>query len=420
LTVATAVLSYNGGIATKWGTYSPRLEQDTAITWLSNQLSTGDPIILTPIMESATPQGSTTGAILTISGVLGPAQQVGAGAMTGVISKDRTTGQLLTANLGSAFPQGTLIENTTPGKASYAWVYTNVAGTTYTLSQPLAPVTPPADFSTVTPVDTWATGDSFVAYAPVQVNVIKLEPLIAEASAAPTFLTQLQVINIHIFSVNGVGSSSTFIYNQVTLTQCLVDAYYINNIVNDIRNTGSINVCAIGGGASGNASDLFSFWLGGIAFSFDTAAFAFDFDAILDCSFGTILRSAFTDPIVTENAMGRFWITGKAIFNGTWDFTAGAFSQPPACVIWGPGTVECQGANTRVFIPTTPGSAEAVFLNTGGIHLDDQTVANTFDALTNVWSGPFAITAPNIDNPAIFNGFAINVGGACITNQGTP
>jgi hypothetical protein len=418
MTVATAVLSYNGGIATKWGTYSPRLRQNTSIQWLSSQLGTGDPVILTPIMDALPP--STAGAVLMVSGVLGPSQEVGSGVLAGVIAKNRTTGQLLTADLGVVFPQGTLIQNTTPGKASFAWTYLNTGGTTFNLTQPLAPIVPPADFGNVTEVDTWANGDTFVAYAPVAINVIKVQPLIAVAAPIPTPTQSLQLINMYCFSVNGAGGSSIFIYNNVTLTQCVLDSYLIDNTENDVRRTGYINVCAIGGGASGNASNIFSMFLAGLNLTPDTASYAFDYDAILDAGFGSLMRSPFSDPIVTKNQQGRLYISGKSIWNGTWDLTNGNLSQPPACVIWGPGLFEAQGAGTRIFIPDAPGSAETVFLNTGGIHLDDQTVANTFDPITNVWSGPFTITAANIDNPAEFNGFAINVGGACITNQGTP
>jgi hypothetical protein len=418
LTPATAVLSYNGGIATKWGTYSPRIRRNTTFTWLSNQSVPGDPVIFTPIVESLPP--STTGAIITMQGALGAGQQVGAGVLGGVIPKNRPAAQLLTANLGAAFPTGTLIQNTTPGKVSFAWVYLNTAGTTFSLSQPLAPVTPPADFETVTPIDTWANGDTFIAYAPLDVNIIKLAPLVATTAAAPTFLTSLQVLNLNVFSVNGAGTSSSFIYNQVTLTQCSFEAYLVDNTINDTRRTGFINVAALNGCASGNASDLFSLFLGGMLIAADTAGFAFDYDAILDCTFNSLFRSPFTDPIVTDNSMGRFYITGKAIFNGTWDFANGLLSLPLACVCWGPGNLECQGAGTRIFYKPGAGQAAATFLQTGGMHLDDQAVANTFNATTNVWSGPFAISAANLDNPAVFNGLAINVGGATITNQGTP
>src|SRR6266567_5503133 len=47
-TALTPVLTYNGGVAARWGTYSPRLRQNTTITFLSRQPDGTDPIICNP------------------------------------------------------------------------------------------------------------------------------------------------------------------------------------------------------------------------------------------------------------------------------------------------------------------------------------------------------------------------------------
>jgi hypothetical protein len=126
------VLSYNGGIVTKWGTNSPLLRQNTTLTWMSSQPSGGgDPVIFTPIMAN--------GAVATITGTLGASQQVHSGSFTSVTAKNRGTQTLLSANLGFAASAGQLVQNTTSGKSSYAWVYKLNSGTTFFLSQPIAP-----------------------------------------------------------------------------------------------------------------------------------------------------------------------------------------------------------------------------------------------------------------------------------------
>src|SRR5271154_385783 len=149
------VLSYNGGVAAKWGTFSPVLRQTTTLTWLSSQpVGDADPVVFTPVI---------VGVVATIQAPPGAAQQIFTGTLGAVTPKNRATQQLLNADLGFAAPVGTLIQNTTAGKSSYAYVYANVAGTVFALTQPLNPATLPITEVVVpTEIDTWAAGDSFV------------------------------------------------------------------------------------------------------------------------------------------------------------------------------------------------------------------------------------------------------------------
>src|SRR5208282_4499219 len=119
--------------------------------------------------------------VATIQAPPGAAQQIFTGTLGAVTPKNRATQQLLNADLGFAAPVGTLIQNTTAGKSSYAYVYANVTGTVFALTQPLNPATLPITEVVVpTEIDTWAAGDSFVAFAPIGVNLAKIAPIVAE------------------------------------------------------------------------------------------------------------------------------------------------------------------------------------------------------------------------------------------------
>ena len=67
------------------------------------------------------------------------------------------------------FSVGELLINTT--HASHAFVYKNVSGNTWIVSQPLTSWTPPT-ITFPSEVDTWATGDAVTAYTLPLVNLV--------------------------------------------------------------------------------------------------------------------------------------------------------------------------------------------------------------------------------------------------------
>lgn len=162
------VLTYNGGVVAKWGTTRPTLVQNTSITWMSDApANASDPVVCLPVISGI---GSGNGVVVTLQGVLGAAQTLHTGALAGVVAKNRPAKQLLEADLGFAAPIGSLVQNTTAGKSSYAWVYQNVAGTVFSLTEPMAPTVLPFN-AVFTPVDTWANGDTFTVFSPVTSGV---------------------------------------------------------------------------------------------------------------------------------------------------------------------------------------------------------------------------------------------------------
>ena len=165
-TSAGSPLSSYRALVQQWGTNAPLLNTPTTITWLSSATDSSDPVICYPIVQGTTNPFAIQGTTPTLVANI---------ALSGVVPKSRAAGSnsLLQANLGGSAAQGLLLENLT--HPSRAWVYTNVSGTTWNISQPLVKAvvggTPvPAE------VDTWANGDSVNLLQPTAVNVVAVQP----------------------------------------------------------------------------------------------------------------------------------------------------------------------------------------------------------------------------------------------------
>jgi len=408
------VLTYNFGVAQKWGTYSPMLRQNTVLTWLSSQpAGNGDPVIFTPIM---------VGVTATITAPLGAAQQIFAGALGAVMPKNRATQQLLEADLGFAAPIGSLVQNTTAGKSSYAWVYLNVAGTVFALTQPLAPAALPV-LNAVLPVevDTWAPGDSIVIFAPIEVNVVEVCPTVAEYNA-PNFTAPVQINHVHLTSANGPFNSEVFLGSDVFTSECSIDP-----LLNDTSGAtdevfGYWNAFVSTGAITKSVGALGSVFWGGALLAADDGAvvtWEFDFDAILDAGPARInIEAPLTYSSNDNNEQGTFYVAGVIRLGGDIGFrNPGSFSG--TSLVWGPGSMDVVGA-ARIYYNPGAGGATATFTQTGGLQLNSQASATAYDGTTGLWTILIPITAANLDTPISgggFGGTAINPGGAAYTNQ---
>ena len=161
-------------VVSRWGTYRPRLRQNTTLTWLSSQSGNNDPVYFDPYIEN--------GSYAWITAPLGPA--LWSTTLSSVVEKARGTPQLLQANLGASAATlptgGVLLVNAT--HPSRAWTIDNVSGTTYTISQPEAVCTP-LSCPAVGEVDTWTNGDVVAAYTPIGINIVELQPIVADPLA---------------------------------------------------------------------------------------------------------------------------------------------------------------------------------------------------------------------------------------------
>jgi hypothetical protein len=200
-----------GSLATRWGTYFPRLLQNTIVFWLSGQTTDADPVYENPYIENQSyfvNQGTLT--------------QICTGSLASVTALNRASGgNFLQASItgtgcASGVPNNTIIANTTSGKTSRAWTERTVSGTTYILSQPLTPYTVGTDPTGLTEVTTWANGDTFVAYSVTNVNFVNVVPVMERVND-----TTANVSKIYLYQINAWNPGTSSL-NSIAIGQDVV------------------------------------------------------------------------------------------------------------------------------------------------------------------------------------------------------
>ena len=366
-----------------WGTYSPRLRQNTTITFVTGHTDNTDPVYFNPYLEA--------GAYAVIQGTLGAAQQIATGTLGTVTAKNRTTPQLLNAILTSGLSVGQLIVNAT--HSSRAWLYKNVTGNTWAISQPLAPISIPS-LSAATEVDTWTTGDTYTVYQPVQVNIAQVNPNYTDYSSG--FNTGVFLYQLQVFDPRGatddlltLGQSGVAIMEsgvQRVISQEYNNQFLANNVWTN---------CDLAGGAyiSGFARTIISAGMLRSAGGFLVAnAVSLDKDVI-------IATLATTD---TGGNYGTVYIeSGKTLTVGAASTTT--FTGTP--VIWGLGTFLIVGTG-RVQYPG--GSATTTFVLVASL-------SGTF----NVSNGSPNVTASTSQTGVITAGSVLTFGGGTATGTYT-
>jgi hypothetical protein len=406
-TAATAVKSYNGGVVARWGTTSPTLPQTTTLTWLTSQPNgAADPVILEPVMVNG---------VCIIEGILGVAQQLSAGAIAAVTARVFNPPQLLEVTLpGPALPAGTLIRNTTALKDSFAFVNTAPGGGVYTMEQPLTPTVLPYGGSVFAPteVNNWLALDTFVAYEPCHVNLVRFEPIAAQF-LAPDFPTPGQVANIVIMSADGIpGDNIVSLSDGVTLVNVRSDCQVAVDSVYHYDNAGTCAWigCDISQGVLVPSQTLLALFGGKIA----DQVFA---EAVITCA-------AMLDTLFVQSGGGAgITVYGSASFRAqlTSVYVEGTVVMQEVsfiglAVAWGPGTLNFTNTSRNLY---GVGGRTAVntFVNTGGLLMNGQANANPWKASTATWEPAIALNPANLDaafGPAGFGGVAINPGGASL------
>jgi hypothetical protein len=411
-TAADPCLTF-AGVSSKWGTYAPRLRQNTTITFLSSHSDDADPVYLRPFIES--------GALVMVRGALGPAQLVAPGTLSNVMAKNRPAGQLLRATLPLGAAPGQLVINT--AKSSRAWVYRS-AGTPadWFLSQPLEPaIVPGADINTF-PIedDGWANGDPISLYQPVMVDLVEAKPTLVDSVATSNNLTFYQLgvlapnspfadlrLNSSVYFVEtSIGRATTLGMTGANLLPAFVNVDFASDAIlgyqdpyvhvavvggqlrtpgffGDWRGADIVNDFIVGGGAGVGGGVMMSGGGYGTVFV----------DATIDLTFGA-------GPVVVP-----------ASFN------------PSADVIWGPGAVSLI-LNTRAEYPPGLNQAQKTFLQTGGLLINGSPSACAVDPTQplSLRCG-IALTPANLDTAVSaggFGGLAFIPGGGSITNGAIP
>lgn len=372
-------------IAQRWGTYAPRLRQTTTFHSISSMTDNTDPIFLRPSLEN--------GANLIWQCDNGVAQQTGTGMLAGVVAKNTATPQLLNATLGAGPAINQLVQNTT--HPSFAWTYKVVSGTTFSLSQPLSSNAPTTFGSEV---NTWANTDAFVAYNPIDVNFVDLEPLSLDQSGG-----QMYVYGCSAYSPRGVGLDPLVVNDNVWFNNALLKrqtSYVVNSgLEHGLNNTDDEGVFnALDSYTNLNVTGGQFVAASGYFMTYPNVAN----DTIFDGN-GTLLGAFFTGNVYNE--------TGKTIF-----IAPGGSGSGQLGALWGAGTLSIIG--NQVWNYTAPASTA---FPQATLQISEQSVAcGHSNASTDVQNCNITITKAHLDaaqGAAGFGGTAYVPGGAAISSS---
>lgn len=244
-------------IVGRWGTYSPRLQQQTIIEWLSSQSGSGDAVKLQPYIESGGQLiilgAATTAATVNINGA-------------GFQAKSYSLNRELQANLTASGAEGQFLNNQT--HASVAWAYKFISSNVFAVSQPLNPNTTPPSVFPIPEVDTWTNGgggDSVKLQTFPLVDLVDLEP----QSTTGQGVAPCVVAGVTVMESNGVIGSDSFTVNSYVTLQSMRSLKVINVVTPNVGSlayadasagivvpaTACIN-CALEGGMTVNGGSI--------------------------------------------------------------------------------------------------------------------------------------------------------------------
>lgn len=203
----------------RWGSSAPFIPSTVAsleVRFLSSHTDNSDPVFWTP---------SSAGPLVPFISATTPAGT--AAVLGGVTAKSRAAGtnSPLIATLPAGTTVGTLVVNTTAGKASRAYAKVSLGGGSWELSQPLAPQTIPQPGAPLE-VNTWANGDTVQVIHQIAVNVAYVSTVLGESNAS--FDNSLYLYNLQIFDPIGEGSSNFLMGSGVSIIECAVQRFLCN------------------------------------------------------------------------------------------------------------------------------------------------------------------------------------------------
>ena len=365
------------------GQACPRIRQNVTIVFNSSQTGNGDPIYFSPMLEN--------GAVVALQGALGTAQTTLTGTLATVTAKNRSTPTLLKSTINGAdggtstsLSAGLLMLNTyapTDGGATHvsrAWSYYNNSGTV-SFSQPLTPVTMPLGLNGYTAeVNDWAAADTFSAYTPVSIDLVRYAPVVAHQNTTATnFAAYLYQVNVYDptapFWDSGVGPNTVTLNHEVSV----VDSSFAKavNVVGEAVSTvdwqnvyvGQLQAASVpsqlvfAGGVIGTQAGSYVSSLSNVLL---------DGDVILGGTGATYLQGT----VNTAGAgaqLGLVYADTSATL-GIADgvvYANGVYSSAP--IVWGPGTLNVTG-QSRLRYPSGSGKAAATFTLTT-LQLNGQT-----------------------------------------------
>lgn len=128
------------------------------------------------------------------------------------------TNALLSGSFSAGAPAaGVLVQNTTAGKSSRAWVYKTAGGANWNITQPDVPITVPAATLSPVEVDTWASTDTVNVLVPIAINLVSASATMGDFNGA--FSNAFYLYNFTIFDPSGVGNDDVVIGPQVQVVE---------------------------------------------------------------------------------------------------------------------------------------------------------------------------------------------------------
>jgi hypothetical protein len=388
-------------LAARWGTYSPRIRQNTTITFLSSQTSDLDPVYVNFLDEAQ--------ALVAIQCAL-PAP-VATGTLSGVVAKNRSTGQLLNATLSASAAANQLIVNTT--HPSRAFVQALVSGTTWAISQPLAPEAIPIGSVGVSEVDTWANGDAYAVYVPYSVDFADLEPTAIDNNAANTNNFSIYQCTASsptanaVLTINQQVSAAETVFLKTVALATNPSPYPLPRYPNDDFVNGIIGgiVKPVDGFNNAYIEGTPAVYAGQIVNIMRVAGARLDADVIINTGITSQLEGGDVQ-LVYIGASSILTITGQ---------TSAAYPAALGHILWGPGALDVTGSARLSY---TTGTATASFLQTGGFKINETaTACSHTGAAPDVVSCGITLSGANLDaaqSTTAFGGLAYSPGGGSI------
>ena len=394
--------SWRGLDVVKWGCLGspsacPRLLQNTTITYLSSQ-TTNDPVIFTPSIEN--------GSFAEIQCPLGPAQAVATGTLGPVTPKNRPANQALvtTFNLGDAggaLQQGVLAVNTT--HPSLAWPVRDTGGGAWLVTQPIQPITSSqAQLSWPLPVevDTWATSDVITLYAPIQVPLLILNPLITQNYDSGFGLYVLDCAqstsSVYPAATLTMGQGVIFLESSFSTQVVLTDSQLDNPLQY------SVNSLYMGGIQNSYPVTFPLFFAGGTVGTQTTLSVS----GLYDCDF-MFAGQNYENYISTNTddpCLGQVYVDAFTTITGGNPNGLAIASEPYECgspgMLYGPGSVNVMGVEQVSYV----GNAVTSLPLSGGLYVNGQTTACTATE-SGVVSCGIPLTAGALDMSVSGSGF---------------
>lgn len=342
-------------IAARWGTYSPRIRQNTTITFQSSQSGNSDPVYLTPFLEN--------GAQMIVQGTLGAGQQIASGTLGVVTSKNRATNQnLVAASMPAGSVEGALVVNSTHPSRAWIFVPGPADAGVWQFTQPLVALTLPV-LLPVTEVDTWATGDSVTVFQPVAVDIVYVAPVVSDNNG--TFTNALFLYQLNVLDPAGATSDSAlFTTPNFAIVESRMDRifefYSATSLNAAVVSTGLVNVDMEGGVIVSPSQASTGFLAGMISKTAFIARGPLDLNADVSLGISVALNG------VSSNAGNVFLgVNTVTLSPQTQATTSGNDAINGGPVIYGSGSVN---VTSGVYIyPPGAGAAAAYFKTSGGI-----------------------------------------------------